>query len=70
MTKLRVIAKFVGKTSCGFISGRTYIIYTEVKHNLLWVHDSNSNADCPYKCLETFLKNWRIYNETFESIEH
>jgi len=70
MTKTKVVAKFVGKTSCGFISGRTYSLFTEVKYNLLWVHDLNSNANCPYKCLETFLKNWRICDETFKSIEH
>lgn len=54
------VAKFIGKTSCGFVSGEEYYIKTEVKGKYIWLYDCNSSASCPYESMETILDNWKI----------
>ena len=67
-----MIAKFIGKTSMGFIHGRTYTIKSDIKP--IWIggkqfgrhmpciciYDINSREWCPYDSLEAFLRNWEI----------
>lgn len=49
--------KFIGKDgSMGLKKGSIYEIKTSITHNLLWVTWNNNS--CPYKNLESFLKNW------------
>lgn len=66
-------AKFVGKTSMGFISNGIYDISIKIQNvrkgkgifckimEYVCVYDNNSTAWCPYSSLPTLLKNWEIY---------
>lgn len=63
-------AKFIGKSGCGFITGKEYEIKTAISKvvknrvlldgEYLCVYDTKSSAMCPYSRLETFLENWEI----------
>ena len=53
-------ARFIGQTSCGFVHGRSYSIYSRIKKDMIWIYDRKSNAYCPYKSLEALLSNWQF----------
>ena len=67
-----MIAKFIGQTSMGFISGRTYNLILDIKTirkggsvfgvdmNCICAYDSNSRVWCPYQSYESFKKNWVV----------
>ena len=52
--------RFIGQTSCGFVHGRTYTIYSRITHGVIWICDRESDACCPYKSLEALLTNWQF----------
>ena len=64
--------KFIGRSSMGFISGRTYDIKSEVKKirkgsfpfcrdmMCICIYDKNSKAWCPYQSLEAVMNNWEF----------
>lgn len=64
--------KFIGKSSLGFESGKTYNIRSDIKmvrnggyifgENLICIciYDKDSGAWCPYQSLESLLSNWEI----------
>lgn len=60
---------FIGTTSMGFVTGRKYLLKSEVKkipgtgYNIS-LYDTNSNAWCPYSSLETVLENWKLEGVT------
>lgn len=58
----RIKARFIGSTSCGFISGFTYEIkiYTDKKDKYVWVKDLHGYGICPYSSIDTLAKNWEI----------
>lgn len=65
--------KFIGKSSMGFITGKTYEI--ESKKQLvrkgtfpfykymvcICIYDKNGSACCPYQNLESVMDNWEFY---------
>lgn len=56
-----VTAQFVGRTSCGFVTGRYYEI--EVSAGLggcLCVQEVRGHGFCPYSTLENLKSNWRV----------
>lgn len=67
-------ARFIGRSSMGFETGKIYNIKTDCKivaknrgkfgfsdpFPCLCVYDIYSDAWCPYSRLETFLKNWEL----------
>lgn len=58
-------ARFIGKTSCGFVTNHIYNIHTKIVpmrkyESCIVVYDNNSSALCPYSRMETFLDNWEI----------
>ena len=61
-------AKYIGRDSLGFLSGKVYEIVTTVetvslgnrKKMCLVVTDKKTGNKCPYDRLETFLKYWKI----------
>lgn len=55
-------AKFIGQTSCGFISNQVYKIkiFTDKQNSYIWVKDLNSSARCPYSNIKTLSENWEI----------
>lgn len=65
-------AKFIGKSSMGFKTGKIYNIRSElkpiIKTNMAYnkkmtcvcVYDTNSSAWCSYQTLEAFLNNWEV----------
>lgn len=65
-----VEAKFIGKSGCGFTTGKIYKIRTSISKvskfgvplegTYLCIYDTESSAMCPYSRLETFLENWEI----------
>lgn len=52
--------RFIGQTSCGFVHGRTYSIYSRIQNDMIWIFDRKSDACCPYKSLEALLINWQF----------
>lgn len=65
---MKVIGKFIGETSCGFISDWVYEIRigTDKKNQYVWVKDIHSSACCPYTNIHTLGANWEIpTNEPF-----
>lgn len=68
-----MLARFLGKTSMGFIHGLTYDVYTKINdvakyYNgvkympscCICLYDKNSSAWCPYNSVEALLMNWEI----------
>lgn len=55
-------AKFIGNSSCGFISGFVYHIniYTDDNNRYVWVRDLNGSGCCPYRSIKTLAENWEI----------
>jgi len=65
-------AKFIGQTSCGFISNHVYQIkiFTDKNSQYIWVKDKNSRAKCPYSSIKTLSQNWEIpTKDEFSKIE-
>ena len=54
-------ARFVGKSSCGFMHGHSYCIYSRIDGQLIWIYDKNSRAQCPYESIDSFFANWKPY---------
>lgn len=56
----RIIARFIGNTSCGFVTGKVYEleIYTDSKW--VWVKDRKGPAQCPYSSIRLLAQNWEI----------
>ena len=65
-------AKFIGKSSMGFVTGETYDIKSRIQMiqkqgssfrritACICIYDNNSIAWCPYQSLEAVMKNWKI----------
>lgn len=56
-----VTAQFVGRTSCGFVTGKYYEI--EVSAGLggcLCAQEVRGHGFCPYSTLENLKSNWRV----------
>lgn len=56
-----ITAQFVGRTSCGFVTGKYYEI--EVSAGLggcLCVQEVRGHGFCPYSTLENLKRNWRV----------
>ena len=61
-------AKYIGRDSLGFLSGKVYEISTSVENVDLGSHkkmclvekDKKSGNSCPYDRLEAFLKYWKV----------
>lgn len=53
-------ARFIGQSSCGFVHGRTYSIFSRIKNDMIWIYDRGSDACCPYKSLGALLANWQF----------
>jgi len=63
-------AKFIGKSSMGFVAGKTYDIISTIRmvrvggsvfgadRECICIYDKNSKAWCPYQSLESVMKNW------------
>lgn len=57
-------ARFVGKSSCDFIHGHSYCIYSRIRDDrLIWIYDKNSRAQCPYESIDSFFANWKPLSE-------
>lgn len=66
---ITLIAKFTGKTSLGFISGREYELTIDCKFNeidiesrigLSLIYGGEEILRCSYSSISNFLKNWEI----------
>lgn len=56
----RVKARFIGETSCGFVSGFVYELQIYTDSRWVWARDRNSAAKCPYSSIKTLAENWEI----------
>lgn len=60
-------AKFIGKTSMGFVTCKMYNIESKIQivNNIpcICIYDKNSNTWCPYQSLEAVMKNWIIFRD-------
>lgn len=63
-----MIGKFIGETSMGFTTGKTYLLKSKTqtiyKNGFpmvcICLYDEKSSAWCPYSSLETILENWEF----------
>ena len=67
-----MLAKFIGKTSMGFISGKTYDIKFDIQKirkggsvfgtdiMCICIYDTNSRAWCPYQSWASVERNWMV----------
>jgi len=53
-----MVAKFIGKTSCGFITGEIYSIKIYTRDNFIIIEDTQSEAICPYSSIKVVNDNW------------
>lgn len=56
--KESIAARFIGKTSCGFVHGEIYHVDIRVYRNKIWILDTRSKACCPYDGIENVARNW------------
>ena len=63
---MKIVGKFIGETSCGFVTNQVYqiVISTDTKNQFVWVKDSRSSACCPYTNIYTLAANWEIPTQT------
>ena len=54
------IGKFIGKSSCGFITGNKYSIRLIWKYGYFWVISLDGLGRCPYTSAKSLAKNWEI----------
>lgn len=57
---MKIVAKFIGRTSCGFVSNGTYEIKMKFKDKWIWIYDLHSAARCPYSNINKVAENWRM----------
>lgn len=55
-----VQGRFIGNTSCGFVSGQVYDLRLFTKNGFLWAADAHSRAKCPYISIHALSLNWEI----------
>lgn len=55
-----ILGKFIGNTSCGFISDRVYSIKICTDDNYIWVKNARGWGKCPYRSIHTLAANWEI----------
>lgn len=55
-----ISGKFIGKTSCGFETGKIYDIDIRTNAPYIFVQDCRSFRYCPYDSMISLLQNWEI----------
>ena len=56
-----MLEKFIGKDgSMGFKNGEIYKLKSKCENNKIIVKTANDKLFCPYKSIESFLRNWKI----------
>lgn len=56
-----MLARFIGKDgSMGFKNGEIYKLKSKCANNKIIVKTTNDKLFCPYKSIESFLRNWEI----------
>ena len=55
-----VRARFIGKSSCGFLNGSVYELNLAFGEKRIWAFDTDSKACCPYASLQALAANWQI----------
>ena len=63
-----MVGRFIGKTSMGFVTGRTYLLKSKIEKiykngfpmECICLYDEKSSAWCPYRSLEAILENWEF----------
>lgn len=68
----RIVARFIGRNSCGFVNGRVYQLKSSVEIEnkvfmpkaYLWIEDCFGFGKCPYDSLEKILENWEVIGVT------
>lgn len=57
---MKIVAEFIGQTSCGFVSNGTYEIKMKFKGKWIWIYDLHSAARCPYSNINKVAENWKM----------
>lgn len=52
-------ATFIGKTSCGFETGKEYEIEITRDSRYVYVKEKNGKGFCPYGSLAKMAENWK-----------
>lgn len=57
---MNVTGRFIGSTSCGFVSGNVYRIKIGADGPYISVRDIHGSGYCPYRSIATLSQNWEI----------
>lgn len=57
---MNVVGKFIGETSCGFVSGNAYHIKIFQDGPYISVRNRHGTGYCPYSSIQTLASNWEI----------
>lgn len=57
---MNVKGRFIGTTSCGFITGKVYRIKIGADGPYISVRDVHDSRYCPYSSIATLSQNWEI----------
>lgn len=57
---MAIWARFIGKTSCGFVSNKVYRVDMFGDEGYIWIKAKGGHAICPYSNLKTLAENWEI----------
>ena len=57
---MKARGKFIGQTSCGFVTGNVYTVKMKLDGPYISLKDVRGPGYCPYKSIATLAQNWDI----------
>lgn len=57
---MNITGRFIGQTSCGFVSGNVYHLKMYVDGPYISLRDRRGPGYCPYSSISTLAQNWEI----------
>lgn len=65
---MEIKAKFIGRSSLGYVSGRTYALRMSYIQHSYWIGSVQGTGACEYESFNAFKRNWSILYEDHGSI--
>lgn len=59
---MNVTGRFIGNTSCGFVSGNVYHLKMYTSGPYIILRDRQGSGYCPYSSIANVAQNWEIPN--------
>jgi hypothetical protein len=65
---MQIKAKFIGRSSLGYVSGRTYALRMSYIQHSYWIGCGGVAGACEYESFNAFKRNWSILYEDHGSV--